>query len=130
MRRIAGLLVVVGVVGLFTEAICAADPSAGEEESEEQQFLFMMEEAYVQDAPGAEAASEAGLYERLREGVAGSAIGTRAGNVAITVSIGVACGAGDDAMEAILTAADAALYEAKRRGRNCVAGVETEQETP
>lgn len=37
-----------------------------------------------------------------------------------TVSLGVACGSGDDTFDSIVAKADKALYEAKTTGRNCV----------
>jgi len=79
-------------------------------------------EEFLVLAPGGERPAAAGLYERLRKGVDDSDVHTRSGNVAITVSSGVAEGSGEDALDAILAAADTALYEAKGRGRNCVVG--------
>lgn len=59
------------------------------------------------------------MAERLREQVAESVIDHEAGPVQITVSIGAACVLADDTNgEAVLHRADAALYEAKDRGRN------------
>ena len=63
----------------------------------------------------------AGLAERLRAAVAASPCKTAAGDVGVTASVG--CAVIDDAhadAQALLGAADAALYEAKRRGRNRV----------
>ena len=65
--------------------------------------------------------AEEGLYERLRAAVAGAAIPTKAGMVSMTVSIGVAPGTGQSTVDALLAAADAALYQAKADGRNRVA---------
>ena len=78
-------------------------------------------EEFLVLAPGARGAAESGLYERLRKGVADSAMHTRSGNLKITVSIGVAEGLGEDAADEVLAAADAALYRAKDNGRNCIA---------
>ncbi len=64
---------------------------------------------------------EGNLYERLRAQVADAEIKTKAGTTSITVSIGVAPGTGQSTMDALLTAADAALYQAKAGGRNRVA---------
>ncbi len=79
-------------------------------------------EEFLVLVPGATGAAESNLYERLRAAVANDAIHTRSGAVAITVSIGVAEGTGEAAMDAVLAAADAALYRAKSEGRNRIAG--------
>lgn len=64
------------------------------------------------------------IAERLREAVAGSPVALRDGRLLpVTASIGVAIteqASADDA-ERLLLAADAALYDAKRTGRNRVA---------
>jgi len=60
------------------------------------------------------------LYERLRARIAGAAIATNAGSISLTVSIGVAPGTGHSNVDALLAAADAALYQAKAEGRNRV----------
>ncbi len=57
------------------------------------------------------------LAETLRQRVAGSAL---LGDEALTVSIGVSALAARADVQDWLRAADAALYEAKRRGRDCV----------
>lgn len=58
--------------------------------------------------------------EQVRLMVAEEAQNTPAGKVSITVSMGVASVAGESTCEEVLRAADAALYEAKRKGRNRV----------
>jgi two-component system, cell cycle response regulator len=60
------------------------------------------------------------LYERLRASVADHPILTAAGNLSITVSFGVSVWSDGDSADDLLGAADAALYEAKRAGRNRV----------
>ena len=60
------------------------------------------------------------VYERLRERVAESTVPTGAGDISVTVSIGVSGGTSADPIDALLNKADAALYRAKTRGRNCV----------
>lgn len=77
-------------------------------------------EEFVIVAPGARDASEEPLYERLCARVAATPIATRAGEVAITVSIGVATATGDGTVDKMLEAADSALYRAKEEGRNRV----------
>jgi eukaryotic-like serine/threonine-protein kinase len=61
------------------------------------------------------------LYERLRARVAEAGIKTSSGSISLTVSIGVASGTGQSNVDALLGAADAALYQAKAGGRNRVA---------
>ena len=67
------------------------------------------------------------LAERLRHTVASTPAATKAGPVALTVSLGLSRVFGRDAAR-VLGDADAALYRAKRSGRNrvCVAGSATE----
>jgi diguanylate cyclase (GGDEF)-like protein len=65
--------------------------------------------------------------ERVREAFANSGIVVEEGPVDTTVSIGVAGGAAGADLEALLVAADAALYKAKRAGRN---RVEVAEEVP
>ncbi len=76
------------------------------------EFVVLTEHAAEDDA--------AVPYERLRAAVADTPISTGAGDVRITVSIGVRIGAeGEDEAE-LLAAADRALYQAKSGGRNRV----------
>jgi diguanylate cyclase (GGDEF)-like protein len=71
-------------------------------------------------APGSVGHSGESLYERLRAEVAEAEIPTKAGMVSLTVSIGVAPGTGQSTVDALIAAADAALYQAKAEGRNRV----------
>lgn len=73
-------------------------------------------------ATGMEDALEIG--ERLRQAVAHVPITTVEGQPLppIAVSVGVATAGEDEEASALLGAVDAALYRAKERGRNCVAG--------
>jgi diguanylate cyclase (GGDEF)-like protein len=66
---------------------------------------------------------EAGrLAERLREDVANLVVEGRSGPVQVTLSIGAAsCKGGGREAEALIRAADDAMYRAKRAGRNRVA---------
>ena len=74
--------------------------------------------------PGATHEAAVGLLaERIRHVVAGEPIATDAGDVQVTISVGVASARpGCEDLGALLKTADAALYEAKRGGRNRVAG--------
>ncbi len=64
----------------------------------------------------------AAVAERLREAVERVSPGWSGGELAVTISIGVAAwGPDDESVESVLHRADEALYEAKRQGRNRVA---------
>jgi diguanylate cyclase (GGDEF)-like protein len=62
--------------------------------------------------------------ERVREAFEASGITCEAGPVDTTVSIGVAGGPAGTELEVLLAAADTALYQAKRSGRNRVEAAE------
>src|SRR6266404_3060282 len=62
--------------------------------------------------------------ERVREAFESSGIADESGPVDTTVSIGVAGGPAGTELEVLLAAADAALYQAKRGGRNRVEAAE------
>jgi diguanylate cyclase (GGDEF)-like protein len=64
------------------------------------------------------------VAERVREAFEGSGIMVEDGPVETTVSIGVAGGPAGTELEVLLAAADAALYQAKRNGRNRVEAAE------
>lgn len=65
--------------------------------------------------------SMSNLYERVRSCIADNPINTRSGEMHITLSIGVAWTATNDTADSLLAAADAAMYTAKKEGRNNVA---------
>jgi diguanylate cyclase (GGDEF)-like protein len=84
-------------------------------------------EEFVVVLPEASAMESLVVAERLRLRIAEMRVPAMAGgtsdspDVPMSVSIGVACAPADgDELTALLLAADAALYEAKGRGRNCV----------
>ena len=78
-------------------------------------------EEFLVIAAGARGQNEDALYERLRAKIADAVIKTKAGDISITVSIGVAPGTDQSTVETLVAAADAALYRAKANGRNRVA---------
>lgn len=68
-----------------------------------------------------EVGGEGRLGERLRDAIAARPFETAAGALPVTVSVGVARAYGvDEPPEALFSRADAALYEAKRTGRDRV----------
>ncbi len=69
--------------------------------------------------PGAKKEMSKVIAERLRKSVAESIVKSEKGDVAYTISIGIACAEGRDIrIEEILDRADRALYTAKAQGRN------------
>lgn len=78
-------------------------------------------EEFVAVLPGCDDRLAAEVAERLRTAVSANPIHTPAGEVPVTVSIGVATsGAHPPRTDALVHAADIALYRAKRGGRNRV----------
>jgi diguanylate cyclase (GGDEF)-like protein/PAS domain S-box-containing protein len=77
-----------------------------------EEFAVCMPAVTLQDAKA--------LAERLRCAVAGAELATPSGPVKITVSVGIACYRRGDTTAALTTRADAAMYAAKRAGRNRV----------
>ncbi len=72
------------------------------------------------------------LAERVRQCVEALEPAGAAGGAKVTLSLGVASHAQGDSKEALIEAADAALYRAKRAGRNrvCVAGEDRDAAEP
>ena len=77
-------------------------------------------EEFLVIAPGAIGSGRESLYERLRARIAGAEIVTNEGSISLTVSIGAAPGTGQTCGDTLIAIADAALYQAKAAGRNCV----------
>ena len=82
------------------------------------------------DIPSMQPLSSAAVWRRPPSGYsrgrspAASGFGADSGPVATTVSIGVAGGPAGTELEVLLAAADTALYQAKRAGRNRVEAAE------
>jgi diguanylate cyclase (GGDEF)-like protein len=79
---------------------------------------------FVLLAAGIDGADVAALFERMRAAVAAEPIATEAGDLPITISVGVASWREDDTERDLIARADAALYRAKSEGRDrvCVGG--------
>jgi diguanylate cyclase (GGDEF)-like protein len=60
------------------------------------------------------------IAERIRTGVMSAPFHVKKFNIHVTISLGVAMLMPGESKESLLERADAAMYEAKRRGRNCV----------
>ena len=60
------------------------------------------------------------IFDRLRKVIAEAVLPTRSGPLSVTVSIGVVEVQPGRSAEQILGAADDAMYQAKRQGRNCI----------
>jgi diguanylate cyclase (GGDEF)-like protein len=69
---------------------------------------------------GADAANAQTAAERLRQAIAAVRVPIAQGALQVTASIGVAAATGGSSPEALVDAADAALYRAKQDGRNQV----------
>ena len=80
-------------------------------------------EEFVVITPGVKEGNVGALYERFRAAVADNPIVTKAGEIPITLSIGIAVCGQSAKVDDLLAAADTALYQAKNGGRNrvCVA---------
>jgi diguanylate cyclase len=77
-------------------------------------------EEFVVLLPGAEEADALRIAEQMRAAVAGCGLHAHQQPVRITVSGGLAVFRGDEDPEAVFERADAALYQAKRNGKNRV----------
>src|SRR6202023_1403609 len=75
--------------------------------------------------PDTSASEACAVATRLCERIRSEAFADQYGEISVTASFGVCaldqvCGSGSDLAERMVSAADAALYQSKRRGRDCV----------
>ena len=78
-----------------------------------EEFAFVLPETSVDEAVK--------LVERLRKGIANTAVAYKDVSVKVTASFGVcSCIVENETLDAILTKADDSLYVAKKKGRNQV----------
>jgi diguanylate cyclase (GGDEF)-like protein len=77
-------------------------------------------EEFLLVAPGHPPIAGGGVFERVRRAIAETPVATAGGVIFVTVSIGVANLRAGGTSDALLSAADAALYRAKDEGRNRV----------
>jgi diguanylate cyclase (GGDEF)-like protein/PAS domain S-box-containing protein len=109
--HVVGAAVLCGVADCLTENIRRLDilgRLGGEE------FAVCMPGVVMEDAKA--------QAERLRSAVSGTEFDTPGGPVHITVSLGIASYVPGETMETLIERADAAMYVAKRTGRNRVRG--------
>lgn len=80
-------------------------------------------EEFILMLPATTAGEAMAVAERLRVAVERARIDTAVGQLKVTISLGVATlGPANPTLQSLLAAADRALYDAKRAGRNCVRG--------
>jgi diguanylate cyclase (GGDEF)-like protein len=77
-------------------------------------------EEFLLIQPGTALASSVAWAENLRETLASSTIATQAGDLDVTVSMGICVATDARVDDSDVNRADAALYDAKARGRNCL----------
>ena len=79
-------------------------------------------EEFVIVLPGCDEKSIAGVAERLRKTIEDEGMDTPEGMIPVTISLGAAVSGkgGNDTVQALVGAADGALYRAKKQGRNRV----------
>jgi diguanylate cyclase (GGDEF)-like protein/PAS domain S-box-containing protein len=77
-------------------------------------------EEFLVITPGIQEDDVVPLYQRLLSGVAETTLPTKSESLSITISIGVKIWRGEENPDEVLKAADDALYDAKKSGRNRV----------
>ncbi len=81
-------------------------------------------EEFLLVLPNTDMASARILAERIRQAVADNPVAAGGQQIAITISLGVACSRGLVPLDNLIDEADRAMYVAKQGGRNRVASVE------
>jgi diguanylate cyclase (GGDEF)-like protein len=77
-------------------------------------------EEFLVIVPATDLSGTVAQADRLRRAVGEAPVNTPEGSLVITVSLGVTASGGEEGVESLVGAADAALYQAKRSGRNRV----------
>ena len=77
-------------------------------------------EEFLVIAPNTNEAQDNLLFERLRSVIADARFPTQAGDISVTISLGVARFTKERSIDELIAAADEALYKAKAEGRNRV----------
>ncbi|MCX6068422.1 MAG: GGDEF domain-containing protein, partial [Chloroflexi bacterium] len=107
--HLAGDEVLKGLVGILSTQLRPYDS-----------FGRMGGDEFLVVAPEIGEAKSKLLFERLATAISGTKIMTAAGEVSITVSIGIAILEPDHELDKLMESADAAMYRAKRAGGNRV----------
>lgn len=74
---------------------------------------------FLSIVPGCDESTAFQVAEKIRQAVGGTPLKILGEDKTVTISLGVNAMAGETSAHAILSAADAALYQAKAGGRNC-----------
>lgn len=77
-----------------------------------EEFLFILQ--------GTDLAMAREVAERVRSRINGDAMRSRKAEIILSLSLGIAQARDGDSVDALIERADAALYEAKQAGRDCV----------
>ena len=106
------------LVGDHVLRIAAARMTSAAREGDEiaryggEEFLFIL--------PDTDLKAGAGIAERIRQHIKSDAIQSGDEQIRVSLSLGVAETRAFDTVDTLIARADAALYEAKRAGRDCV----------